>query len=255
MATSACVGDATMVVAVDVLFATFTSLVVGAMFAVFEITVPDAVAAFTFTTSGSCAVVPDGIAAPEQTPPVPGQQLIAPVPPTAGSVVQVAPAGRASETKVVLAGTVSVKVTLLAEFGPLFAKFSRRVMLFPGVTGFGDAELVTLKSYWPAEATVTLTVELLLEGFGSGVEVEVLAVLVMTVPEAVPAVTVMIKVNVVVAPEGSDAMVQLTTVPGAGQLHAVPVCAREENVVCAGIASVNVTELVAAGPLLCTVTV
>jgi hypothetical protein len=240
---------------VDVLFATFTSFVVGPIFAVLEITVPDAVAAFTFTTSGSCAVVPDGIAAPEQTPPVPGQQLIAPVPPTVGSVGQVAPAGSTSETKVVLAGTVSVKVTLLAEFGPLFAKFSRKVMLFPGVTGFGDAELVTLKSYWPAEATVTFTVELLLEGFGSGVEVEVLAVLVMTVPEAVPAATVMIRVNVVVAPAGSDAMVQLTAVTGAGQTHAVPVCASETKVVLAGIVSVNVTELVAAGPLLCTVTV
>jgi hypothetical protein len=108
MATSACDGEATTVVAVDVLFATFTSFVVGAIFAVFDMTVPDAVPAFTFTISGSCAVVPDGTAAPEQTPAVPGQQLIAPVPPTAGRVVQVAPAGSTSETKVVLAGTVSV---------------------------------------------------------------------------------------------------------------------------------------------------
>src|SRR5271155_1948161 len=238
MATSACVGDATMVVEVDVLLATFTSFVVGAIFAVFEITVPDAVPAFTFTTSGSCAVVPDGIAAPEQTPPVPGQQLIAPVPPTAGSVVQVAPAGSASETKVVLAGTVSVKVTLLAELGPLFAKFSRKVMLFPGVTGFGEAELVTLKSYWPAEATVTVTVELLLEGFGSGVLVAVPAVLVITVPDAVPAATVTTRVKVVLPPDGNDAMVQLTEAPGAGHTHAVPVCPRETKVVCAGIASV-----------------
>jgi hypothetical protein len=113
----------------------------------------------------------------------------------------------------------------------LFAKFSRKVMLLPGVTGFGDAELVTLRSYWPAEATVTFVVALLLPGFGSGVAVEVLAVLVMTVPEAVPAVTVTIRVNVVVAPEGSDAMVQLTAAPGAGQTHVVPVCARETKVV------------------------
>ena len=237
------------------MFATFTSFVVGPIFAVFKIKVPDAVLALTFTTSGSCALVPDGIAAPEQTPPVPGQQLIAPVPPTAGSVGQVTPPGSASETKVVLAGTVSPKVRLLTEFGPLFAKFSRKVILFPAVTGFGDAELVTLKSYWPADATVTFTVALLLEGFGSGVEVEVLAVLVMTVPEAVPAATVTINVRDVVAPEGRDAMVQLTAVPGAGQVHVVPVCAREKKVVLAGIASVNVTLLVAAGPLLCTVTV
>src|SRR5580704_978151 len=118
MATSACVGEATTVVAVEVLFATFTSFVVGPIFAVLEITVPGAVLAFTFTTSGSCAAEPDGTATPEQTPPVPAQQLIAPVPPTAGSVGQVTPAGSASETKVVLAGTVSVKTTLLAEFGP-----------------------------------------------------------------------------------------------------------------------------------------
>src|SRR5271170_2304441 len=231
MATSACVGEATTVVAVEELFATFTSLVVGPILAVLEMIVPDVAVAFTFTTSGSCAVVPEGIAVPLQTPPVPGQQLIAPVPPTAGSVGQVAPAGSASETKVVLAGTVSVKTTLLAEFGPLFAKFSRKVMLLPGVTGLGDAELVTLRSYWPADATVTFTVELLLDGFGSGVEVEVLAVLVMTVPEAVPAVTATIKVKVVVAPEGSEAMVQLTDAPGAGQTHTVPVCANEVKVV------------------------
>src|ERR1700683_5718499 len=119
MATSAAEGEATIVLAVVVLFATFTSLVVGPIFAVLEMTVPDAVLALTFTTSGSCAVEPDGNAAPEQTPAVPGQQLLAPVPPTAGSVGQVVPAGSASETKVVLPGTVSPKVTLLTEFGPL----------------------------------------------------------------------------------------------------------------------------------------
>ena len=102
---------------------------------------------------------------------------------------------------------------------------------------------------------MTFTVELLLDGFGSGVEVEVLAVLLMTLPEAVPAATVTIRVNVVVAPAGSDEMVQLTAAPGAGQTHAVPVCARDTKVVFAGIVSVKVTELVAAGPLLCTVTV
>ena len=119
----------------------------------------------------------------------------------------------------------------------------------PGVTGFGVAELVTLKSYWPAEATVTFTVELLLPGFGSGVAVEVLAVLVMTVPDAVPAVTVTTRVNVVEPPEGSEAMVQLTVAPGAGQTQTVPACAKEEKVVCAGIASVRVTPVAAAGPL------
>ena len=45
MATSACEGEATIVVAVDVLFATFKSFVVGPIFAVLEMTVPDAVLA------------------------------------------------------------------------------------------------------------------------------------------------------------------------------------------------------------------
>jgi len=120
---------------------------------------------------------------------------------------------------------------LLTELGPLLAKFSRKVTLFPAVTGFGAAVLVTLKSYWPAVATVTFTVELLLEGFGSGVDVDSLAVLVMTVPEVVAAATVTIRVKVVVAPEGSDAIVQLTAAPGAGQTHVVPVCARERKAV------------------------
>ena len=58
----------------------FTSFVVGPMFAVLVITVPGAVPAFTFRTSVNVAALPDGTAAPEQIPPVPGQQLIAPVP-------------------------------------------------------------------------------------------------------------------------------------------------------------------------------
>ena len=91
--------------------------------------------------------------------------------------------------------------------------------------------------------------ELLLPGFGSGVEVEVLAVLVMTVPDAVPAVTVTIRVKVVDPPDGSDAIVQLTAAPGAGQTHTVPACAKEKKVVFTGIVSVRVTLVAAAGPL------
>ena len=108
MATSACDGEATTVVAVEVLFAVFTSFAVGLTFAVFVIVVPAAVPEFTFTTSEICAFAPEGNAAPEQTAPLPGQQLIAPVPPTGGRLGHVAPAGSVSETKVVFAGTVSV---------------------------------------------------------------------------------------------------------------------------------------------------
>jgi hypothetical protein len=107
MATSACDGEATVVVTVDELFVVFTSFVVGPTLAVFVIVVP-AVPEFVFTTSENCALVPEAIAAPEQTPAAPGQQLIVPVPPTAGSVGQVVPAGIVNETNVVPVGTVSL---------------------------------------------------------------------------------------------------------------------------------------------------
>jgi len=121
MATSAWVGELTTVVAVAVLFAGFTSFVVGATFAIFEMIVPDTVPAITLTTNGNCALVPDVTAAKEQTPALPGQQLIPPVPPTAGIVGQVQPVGIPSETKVVCAGTASVNVTPVTDAGPPFA--------------------------------------------------------------------------------------------------------------------------------------
>jgi len=105
METSACVGDATTVVDVAVLFATVTSFVVGVTLIVFEIIVPGGVLAPTFTTIGKLTCVPEGTAAPEQLGPVPGQQVIAPVPPALGIAVQIQPEGMPSETNVVFAGT------------------------------------------------------------------------------------------------------------------------------------------------------
>jgi hypothetical protein len=95
-----------MVLTVDELFVVFTSFVVGPIVAVFTMVVP-AVPEFVFTTSENCAVAPEATAAPEQTPALPGQQLIAPVPPTAGSVGQVVPVGIVNETNVVPVGTAS----------------------------------------------------------------------------------------------------------------------------------------------------
>src|SRR5579863_4881744 len=128
-------------------------------------------------------------------------------------------------------------------------------MLFPGVTGLGAPVFVTLKSYCPAPATVTFAVAVLLDGFESGVAVEVLAVSEMIVPDAVPAPTVTTSVKVDVAPEASVPIVQVTfpPEPGLGQLHTVPVCANEKNVVFVGIASLNVTVVAAAGPSFVTV--
>jgi hypothetical protein len=62
-------------------------------------------------------------------------------------------------------------------------------MLLPPVTGLGVAELVTLRSACPVAATTTVAVAALLLGFGSVVVDATFAVSVMTVPEAVPAVT------------------------------------------------------------------
>lgn len=103
------------------LFAGFTSFAVGATFAVFEMMVPDTVPAITLTTNGNCTLVPEVTAAREQTPALPGQQEIAPVPPTAGIVGQVQPVGMPSETKVVCVGTASVNVTPVTDAGPPFA--------------------------------------------------------------------------------------------------------------------------------------
>ena len=77
------------------------------------------------------------------------------------------------------------------------------VILFPASTGFGEPELESTRSNWPAVATVTIAVELLLFGLESSVVELVLAVLVILVPEAVPAGTVTRKVNVVLPPEGN----------------------------------------------------
>jgi hypothetical protein len=142
-----------------------------------------------------------------QTPALPGQQLIAPVPPTAGRVGQVSPVGIANETKVVFAGTLPVNTTLTGDPGPAFVSVCRKVMLLPTLTGLGDAVVVSIKSNCPAVATVTIAVELLLPGFESVVVELVLAVFEIFVPEAVPAPTVTVNVKVVVAPEGNEANV------------------------------------------------
>jgi len=120
METSACVGEVTYTFVVTELFAELGSLAVGATLAVSEISVPGAVPAVTLITSGKLTVVPEVTAAPEHTPPLPGQQEIFPELPTAGIVGQVQPAGMPRETNVVFAGTASVKVTLVIEDGPLF---------------------------------------------------------------------------------------------------------------------------------------
>src|ERR1700679_2923445 len=115
-------------------------------------------------------------------------------------------------------------------------------MLFPSVTGFGAAELVTLKSACPAMATTSVAVAELLLGFGSVVVAETFAVSVITVPEAVPEFTVKTTANVAEEPEASVAFEQVSVPLRTEQVQ--PVVGdgvAETNVVFAGIASLNAT--------------
>ena len=129
-------------------------------------------------------------------------------------------------------------------------------MLFPPVTGFGIAELVTLRSAWPAVATTSVAVALLLLGFGSVVVDETSAVSVITVPAAVPTFTVSTTVNVAEAPDASVAFKQVSVPLTTEQTHpAEGDGVAETNVVFAGIASLNPTVLAAAAPLFVTTTV
>src|SRR5277367_1439803 len=128
-------------------------------------------------------------------------------------------------------------------------------MLLPPVTGLGEAALVTLKSDWPAVATTSVAVAELLLGFGSVVVAETFAVLVMTVPEAVPELTVSTTEKLAAAPEASVAL-EHVSVPLTTE-HVQPVAGdgvAETNVVLAGIASLNATVDAAAAPLFLTTT-
>jgi len=99
------------VVAVEVLFGGFASVVADVTLAVLVI-VPLA-AALTFTTNVNVAVAPDANVAMFA--------VTVPVPPTAGVVsVNAGPEVCIIETKVVFAGTASVSETACASLGPLF---------------------------------------------------------------------------------------------------------------------------------------
>ncbi len=110
---------------------------------------------------------------------------------------------------------------------------------------------VTLKSACPAPATPIVTVAELLFLFVSLVEVATVAVSVMMVPAAVPAVTVTTTGKVLIEPGAMLGFVQLMD-PVVVQVHPAGTGVRETNVVLAGIASVNVSVLQLLGPVLVT---
>jgi hypothetical protein len=124
-------------------------------------------------------------------------------------------------------------------------------MLFPAVTGFGLAEFATLRSACVALATPIVTVAELLAVFVSLVDVATIAVSVMIVPAAVPALTVTTTGNVLIEPGATVGLVQLMD-PAVVQVHPVGTGLSETKVVLAGNASVNVALAQLLGPELVT---
>ena len=108
---SASPAAATAIFTVAALLPVTVSWVVVVTVSVSEIIVLAAVPAFTFTTTWKLAVVEAAMVAT--------LQVTFPTPPTTGKV-QDQVAGVTAETKVVLAGTVSVKTSVDAVAGPLF---------------------------------------------------------------------------------------------------------------------------------------
>jgi hypothetical protein len=121
-------------------------------------------------------------------------------------------------------------------------------MLLPALTGFGLAELVTVRSAWPALATATVVVTVLLAVFVSRVLVPTVAVSVMMVPDAVPEPTATTTGKVLVDPGATLGLVQLM-LPLVVQVHPAGTELKDTKVVLAGIASVNVAVLQLLGPV------
>ena len=131
-------------------------------------------------------------------------------------------------------------------------------MLLPWVIGFGVPEALTARSAWPAVATVAVAVAVLLLGLESGVGDAMLAVSVITVPEAVPEGTLRTTGKEAVAPAATVAAVQRIEplVPAVGVLQLQPEGTTSElNVVLTGVDSVKEALAALAGPLLVTTAV
>jgi len=164
------------------------------------------------------------------------------------AAVHVQPGGAEADTKVVLAGIASVKLTVDAAAGPLFVTVCVYVMLLPAITVGGVATVVSARSACPPDATTSVAVA----EFGPNPWFPALtaAVSVMIVPLGVTALTVYSTVKVPVEPAatlgleqgvaGNPAQVQ----PAGG--------ATEKNAVLAGVASLNDAPVAAIDPVFVT---
>jgi hypothetical protein len=167
------------------------------------------------------------------------------------------PAGAEIDWKFVFGGVVWVKLTVVADAGPLLVTLWVKVALLPAANEVGDAEFVTIRSACVAVATTSAAVAVLLELFGSETEDVTLAVSVIAVPATVPAFTFRTTVKVP-EPDAKLAFVQLIVpVPlTAGVVHDHPDAAEIDwNVVFAGVVSVKLAVVAVLGPLLVTICV
>jgi hypothetical protein len=157
----------------------------------------------------------------------------------------------ATETKVVFAGVASVTVAALQLLGPLLVTTCVYVILFPARTGLGVPLFVTARSQ--LFCAYTCVVVVLFARFGSEVVAATEDVAV-TSPAAAAAdtsttTTIFAEVPDARFAESVQLIVPVPPTAGVVQLH--PAGARtESNVVFVGVASVKLTPVAAAGPLL-----
>ena len=196
-----------------------------------------------FAVSVNCALAPEA-----NWPSVPIEQDTLPLLPAPGSVqTNVEPVFCTIEAKVVPAGSGSLNVVGCEMSGPLFEAVMVQEIVPPEAAVAGPV-FVMARSL---EFTTRANRLLLLSGFGSVVEDDTLAVFENEVLLAVPDGMWPVSVNVALAPEAREAMVQVIVPPEPTlgwllQSNAGPLfCAIETNVIVPG--SVSVSEKLAAG--------
>ena len=165
--------------------------------------------------------------------------------------MHVHPAAPVRDTNVVFAGTVSLRVMVIAAAGPPLVTVCEYVMFWPAFTGFGLAEFVTLRSASPAVATPISTVAELSLGFVSNVAEAAVAVSVIIVPGPVPAFTLTTTGKVLDEPGATLGLVQLID-PAVVQVHPAGTGLSDTNVVFSGNPSVKVALVQLLGPRLVT---
>jgi hypothetical protein len=121
-------------------------------------------------------------------------------------------------------------------------------MLFPSVTGFGDPEAATARSAWPAVATIVVALDSLFDGFGSGVDEEIVALEVSCVPEAVTPGTLTVRLKVELLPAAYVPVATHDAVVAVAEQVQPAGLGNDTNVVPAGMEIVSPAPIAPAGP-------